>query len=229
MDVSNHESGNLLSCCVKDSPLRRGLYLIDLHPTIFNGLSRWAASECSDRPRFSHTLQYGMISHATGLETLASAWSGPPPHMSAVCPRASADRQIMQKSCTERTELKEAELGFTAGLLECGAHHSPQRLDILIHKAHSLIPRRSLALSADLISPPLHFLYGRSLILSSTHFPNSRAQRRAAGPVAFPLQRVLALALLLSFYPSISPSTPLNQKPKGLDPLPVKLAPSVCS
>lgn len=45
MDVSNHESGNLLSCCVKDSPLRRGLYLIDLHPTIFNGLSCWAASE----------------------------------------------------------------------------------------------------------------------------------------------------------------------------------------
>ncbi len=58
MDVSNHESGNLLSCCVKDSPLRRGLYLIDLHPTIFNGLSRWAAAGrvCADRSRFSHRL-----------------------------------------------------------------------------------------------------------------------------------------------------------------------------
>lgn len=43
----------------------------------------------------------------------------------------------MQKSCIERTELNEAELGFTAGLLECGAHHSPQRLDIPLHKAHS--------------------------------------------------------------------------------------------
>jgi len=44
----------------------------------------------------------------------------------------------MQKSCIERTEQKEAELGFTAGLLDCGAHHSHQRLDILTHKAHSV-------------------------------------------------------------------------------------------
>lgn len=92
-----------------------------------------------------------------------------------------------------------------------------------------LVPRRSLALSADLISPPLYFLYGRSPILSSTHFPNPSAQRRAVSPVALPLQRVLALALLLFFYQSISPSTLLNQRPKGLDQLPTKLAPSVCS
>lgn len=77
-----------------------------------------------------------------------------------------------------------------------------------------LVLRRSLALSADLISPPLHFLYGRSPILSSTHFPNPRA----AGPVALPLQRVLALASLAILLPEHLSIHPSQSKAQRLRP-----------
>ncbi len=84
-----------------------------------------------------------------------------------------------------------------------------------------LIPCRSLVLSADLISPPLHFLYGRSPVLSSKHCRVPTHSSQTPVPRGEPLvllQRLPALALFPILLPMILSIQPSQSKAQRLGP-----------
>lgn len=82
----------------------------------------------------------------------------------------------------------------------------------------------SLAPSAALISPPLHFLHRLCRFLSSAHY---RPTLRSSLVQSLSPCRQSWLWILLPINPSTHPSTPpLNPRPKGSDPLLPKLTPS---